>query len=226
MDAVMYLFWENTILCRWIPDRVAFMNCLFAEQIIGEYRKFLTCKRGFKLSDWILHYRTGELPSHERTRKTWDIDIDRLYTPMNVNNNHWISLCINFKLRTIEVFDCGGSKHITNIEAFAVIIPKIVKEVQAPKNKKHLKVVPYSVLYTPMKPKINKSQNDCGVYALKFIECHLFGHSFTMLDDENIKMARLKIVCDLWHAAQDLVLIERMSRYEPTPATESEIVEI
>ncbi|ESQ36870.1 hypothetical protein EUTSA_v10003081mg [Eutrema salsugineum] len=143
MDAVMYLFRENTTFRRWIPDRVAFMNCLFAEQIIGEYRKFL---------------------------------------------------------------------------AF--------QEVQAPKDKKHLKVVPYSVLYTPMKPKINKSQNDCGVYALKFIECHLFGHSFTMLDDENIKMARLKIVCDLWHAAQDPVLIERMSRYEPTPATESEIVEL
>ncbi|CAH2052366.1 unnamed protein product, partial [Thlaspi arvense] len=33
MDAVMYLFRENTTLRRWKPDRVAFLNCLFSHQI-------------------------------------------------------------------------------------------------------------------------------------------------------------------------------------------------
>ncbi|KAG5376367.1 hypothetical protein IGI04_040963, partial [Brassica rapa subsp. trilocularis] len=37
MDAMMYLFREKTTLRRWSPDRVAFLNCMFSNQIITAY---------------------------------------------------------------------------------------------------------------------------------------------------------------------------------------------
>ncbi|KAH0903581.1 hypothetical protein HID58_043084, partial [Brassica napus] len=39
MDAMMYLFREKISLRRWKPNRVAFMNCMFSNQIITAYGK-------------------------------------------------------------------------------------------------------------------------------------------------------------------------------------------
>ncbi|KAF8113507.1 hypothetical protein N665_0049s0023 [Sinapis alba] len=54
---------------------------------------------------------TSELPAHGRTRKVWGVDIDRIYFPLNVNGNHWISMCLDIPERKIEVWDCGGHNH-------------------------------------------------------------------------------------------------------------------
>ncbi|ESQ50151.1 hypothetical protein EUTSA_v10002206mg, partial [Eutrema salsugineum] len=60
----------------------------------------------------------------------------------------------------------------------------------------------------------NKTQCDCGVYALKYIECHARGLDLSLMHDDNINTARMKIACDLFDAANDPVFIDRMSRYE------------
>ena len=62
---------------------------------------------------------------------------------------------------------------------------------------------------------LNMSGNDCGAYSLKFIECHLLGLDFSLVNDENIKEARHKIAYDLWEAANDAVLQSRMSTFKP-----------
>ncbi|CAN7084083.1 unnamed protein product [Brassica oleracea var. botrytis] len=51
--------------------------------------------------------------------------------------------------------------------------------------------------------------NDCGAYSLKFIECHLLGLDFSLVNDENIQEAQHKIVFDLWEAANDEALQEK-----------------
>ncbi|ESQ44540.1 hypothetical protein EUTSA_v10003498mg [Eutrema salsugineum] len=80
---------------------------------------------------------------------------------------------------------------------------------------KQLVIKPYTVKYVPMRHVINRSSCDCGVYALKFIECHMLGLQLSLLNDDNIYAARMKITYDLWKAAHDPILIERMRQYVP-----------
>ncbi|KAF8093439.1 hypothetical protein N665_0383s0067 [Sinapis alba] len=226
IDAVIYLFRENTHLRRWKPDRIAFMSCLFSAQIRSAYHKFLVDKRKFKLDSWLIEYGKGELPLYGRNKKVWDVDIDRIYVLVFVSGNHWISLCITFSLRTIEVFDCLGRKYNKEMEAFAVIIPRIVKTVQTTANKKQQKVVQYGVSYLPMKLGINSSYGDCGVFALRHIECHLFGMDLSLMDDENILAARYKMAVGLFMAAYNHVLIERRALYTPPQHNVSDVVDV
>uniref|UniRef100_A0A0D3A9G4 Uncharacterized protein n=1 Tax=Brassica oleracea var. oleracea TaxID=109376 RepID=A0A0D3A9G4_BRAOL len=55
----------------------------------------------------------------------------------------------------------------------------------------------------------------------------MLGLDISMVSDENIWGARIKIMWDLWEAANDLELIERMSKYEPVKCSKPpEYVEI
>ncbi|KAF8105176.1 hypothetical protein N665_0162s0054 [Sinapis alba] len=225
IDAMMYLFQEKTSLCRWKVERVAFLSCLFSNQIISSNGKFQGNKRGYQVDDILLDYGRGELPYHGRTGSVWDVDVDRLYIPVFVNQNHWISMCVNLVNRTVEVFDCGGRKNTRTVEAFASLIPRIVKAVQPSDKKKDLNVKQYSISYVPM-PSLNKTGNDCGAYALKFIECHVLGLDFALLNDENIQEARHKIAYDLWEAANDEVLQYRMSMFKAPKRAPEEVVEL
>ncbi|CAN6917717.1 unnamed protein product [Brassica oleracea] len=214
MDAMMYLFREKTSLRRWKPNRVAFMNCMFSNQIITAYGKFDGNRRVYKVDNNLLEYGRGELPYHGSTGSVWSVDVDRLYIPICVNQIHWISMCVNLVNRTIEVFDCGGKKNNRAVEEFAVLIPRIIKVVQSSDKKKDFNVKQYTVSYVPMRS-LNKSGNDCGAYSLKFIECHLLGLDIYLVNDENIQEARHKIAFDFWDAANDEVLQYRMSIFKP-----------
>ncbi|KAF8112873.1 hypothetical protein N665_0059s0011 [Sinapis alba] len=135
-----------------------------------------------------------------------------MHVPVWVNRNHWITLCINFVSRNIQVFDCGGKK-IKEVEALKHLIPRIIKVVQSLSVKKHLAITPYTVSYIPMCT-INRSNCHCGVYTLKHIECHLLGLDISLVDDDNICGARVKLMWNLWEATIDPELIEKMSKYE------------
>ncbi|KAG2304897.1 hypothetical protein Bca52824_033548 [Brassica carinata] len=214
MDAMMYLFREKTSLRRWKPDRVAFMNCMFSNHIITAYGKFDGNRRGYKIDDSFL-YRGS----------VWYVDVDRLYIPICINQIHWISMCVNLVNRTGDVFDCGGKKNNKAVEAFAVLIPRIVKVVQPSDKKKDFNVKQYTVSYVPMSG-VNMSGNDCSVYSLKFIECHLLGLDFSLVNDENIKEVRHKIVYDLWEAANDEVLKYQMSTFKPPKRAPGKAVDL
>ncbi|KAF8113306.1 hypothetical protein N665_0051s0001 [Sinapis alba] len=216
---------EKTSLCRWKVERVAFLSCLISNQIFSSNGKFQGNKRGYQVDDILLDYGRGELPYHGRTGSVWDVDVDRLYIPVFVNQNHWISMCVNLVNRTVEVFDCGGRKNTRTVEEFASLIPRIVKAVQPSDKKKDLNVKQYSISYVPM-PSLNKTGNDCGAYALKFIECHVLGLDFALLNDENIQEARHKIAYDLWEAANDEVLQYRMSMFKAPKRAPEAVVEL
>ncbi|XP_019100816.1 PREDICTED: uncharacterized protein LOC109132842 [Camelina sativa] len=216
MDDMMYILWENASLGRLKSNRAGFMNCMFSMQIKNEYLKFREGKKGHKWDSMILAYANGDLPSHGKTGKKWALDFDKVYAPVNVNNDHWISVCINFGLRTVEVFDCAGLTHRSHVDPFAILIPRFVKEVQTKTYGKYLHVAPYSIIFALVPPNLNKSCCDCGVYALKYIECHMLNLDMSLINDDNIKEARTNITVDLWEAASDPVFIERMEKYEPS----------
>ncbi|KAG5397861.1 hypothetical protein IGI04_019675 [Brassica rapa subsp. trilocularis] len=72
-------------------------------------------------------YGKGVLPPHGQTQEIWNVDVDRLYVPVHVSGNHWIALCISFVTRSIDVLDCSGRKRYKELDAFANLVPRIVK---------------------------------------------------------------------------------------------------
>uniref|UniRef100_A0A0D3C3D9 Ubiquitin-like protease family profile domain-containing protein n=1 Tax=Brassica oleracea var. oleracea TaxID=109376 RepID=A0A0D3C3D9_BRAOL len=215
----------KTSLRRWKPNQVAFMNCMFSNQIITAFVKFDGNRRAYKVDNNLLEYGRGELPYHGSTCSVWSVDVDRLYIPICVNQIHWISMCVNHVNRTVEVFDCGGKKNNKAVEAFVVLIPRIVKAVQSSDKKKDFNVKQYVVSYVPMRA-LNTSGNDCGAYSLKFIESHLLGLDFSLVNNENIQEARHKIAFDLWEAANDEALQYRMSIFKPPKRAPEKTVEL
>ncbi|XP_018435592.1 uncharacterized protein LOC108807848 [Raphanus sativus] len=217
MDAFMFIWRVNTTLERWAPRRVAFMNAMFCLQINAAYNNFSVDRRGYDLPDFLLGYGRGELPSHGRNDQVWGVDVDRLYFPLFVNGNHWIAVCINIIEKRVQVFDCSRGRNRQHVEKFAALIPRIVKAVAPPQSKKQLLLQPYSIVEVPMKARLNKSCCDCGVYALKHLECHLLGLDLSLVDDENIQGCRQKIAVDLWEATHDPIYAEAMKQYVPSP---------
>ncbi|KAG2255772.1 hypothetical protein Bca52824_075066 [Brassica carinata] len=146
-------------------------------------------------------YGKGVLPPHGRTHEIWNIDVDRLYVPVH------------------------GRKRYKEVDGFANLIPRIVKAVQPMRHQKDFTVGAYTVSYVPI-GNLNKSACDCGVYAVKFIECHALGLELSLLHDGNIIEARHRILWDLWEAANDPELIDRMSKYQSPECLSSTVEEI
>ncbi|KAF8080892.1 hypothetical protein N665_0917s0008 [Sinapis alba] len=136
IDAVMFLFQERTTLKRWKPQCVAFITVVFSNMIKKEYNSFLACKRKYTLHSLLLEFGKGVLPPHGGTQEIWNVDVDRLYVPVHVSGNHWIALCISFMMRSIDVFDCSGRKRYKEVDAFAHLVPRIVKAVQPTRDQK------------------------------------------------------------------------------------------
>ncbi|CAH8389868.1 unnamed protein product [Eruca vesicaria subsp. sativa] len=111
------------------------------------------------------------------------------------------------------------------VDGFKNLVPRIVKAVQPAIYQKDFTVDPYTVTYVPM-PKLNISACDCGVFTVKFIECIALGLDLSLVNDENIKEARLRILWDLWEAANDPELVEKMALYKPPECLSSTITEI
>ncbi|KAG2270511.1 hypothetical protein Bca4012_072703 [Brassica carinata] len=118
-----------------------------------------------------------------------------------------------FVTRSIDKFDCSGRKRYKEVDGFTNLIPRIVKAVQLMRHQKDFAIGAYTVSYVPV-GNLNKSACDCGVYAVKFIECHALGLELSLLHDGNIIEARHRILWDLWEAANDPKLIDMMSKYQ------------
>ncbi|KAF8102826.1 hypothetical protein N665_0193s0009 [Sinapis alba] len=140
--------------------------------------------------------------------------------------NHWTAVCVNIIEKKVEVFDCGRGKNRQYVEKFAALIPRIVKAVGPPENKKQLLLAPYSVIEVPMKARLNQSCCDCGAYALKHLECHVLGLDLSLVDDEIIQGCRQKIAVKLWEAAHDPILAQVMTQYVPSPWERSEVFDL
>ncbi|KAF8113333.1 hypothetical protein N665_0051s0027 [Sinapis alba] len=97
--------------------------------------------------------------------------------------------------------------------------------VQPSDKKNDLNVKQYTVSYVPMRS-LNKTGNDCGAYALKFIECHVFGLDFSLVNNENIQEVQHKIAYDLSEAANDEVSQYRMSTFKALKCAPEKVVDL
>ncbi|KAG2320498.1 hypothetical protein Bca52824_013711 [Brassica carinata] len=147
IDAAMFVFRERTSLNRWKPYRVAFMTTVFSNMIKKEYSLFKNGRRKYNLHNLLVQYGKGVLPPHGVTHEIWNVDVDRLYVPVHISGNHWVALFISFATRSIDVFDCSSRRSYPEVEAFAHMIPRIVKAVQPANQQNDFLVGPYTVEY-------------------------------------------------------------------------------
>ncbi|KAF2535914.1 hypothetical protein F2Q68_00021880 [Brassica cretica] len=158
-------------------ERMCFLDHFFAQQWIFNYKDFKDSEPdqnglGRRLPGGAWNYYAGTIPSFCQSNKVWGTDIDDVYAPVNYTNTHWIAMWISIPKRHIVVWD-----------TFVPVSPQ--------KNSKCLEPFTYERLTNIPQAR----DGDCGVYALKYIECHALEMSFSKKDfaKPNKKTMRDKI---------------------------------
>lgn len=212
MDAVLNLLRQRLKdHPQWFrSQRIAFLDAMLTQVWTAKYSDFLRSEPnpnggGKLLPPGALNYYSGEYPPYCHTNKMWGLEVDDLYAPLHVNGDHWVALWISIPNRHIVVWD-SIPKHVSDeyiegaVEPIAVMCPYLLRELAAAEVKDTYPQTKFThERVTKGVPK-NKKPGDCGVYALKYIECHAVGLPFpATLCDANIPSIREKLATDLYH---------------------------
>ncbi|KAF8118660.1 hypothetical protein N665_0003s0035 [Sinapis alba] len=130
---------------------------------------------GRRLSGGSWDLYAGIVPTFCATNKTWGVDIDETYAPVNFQNDHWIAIWISIPKRHIVIWDSIRP---------TVGVPQCIS-------------------------------GDCGVYALKYMECHALGYtSFpAAFCEKNVKHIREKMGHNIFHETVGFEGIEDKTSY-------------
>ncbi|CAN6891711.1 unnamed protein product, partial [Brassica oleracea] len=182
-----------------------------------------------ELADWLKscpHYRTA-LDKKPRKSRTWwyqilrtslewledcvwGTDIDDIYAPVNFGDSHWIAMWISIPKRHIVVFDSICSSISPEeldvvMEPFLYMVTYLLVECASSDEvcaQYSLEPFTYERL-TNIPP---ARAGDCGVYTLKYIECHALGIEFSKKDfaKPNGKSMRDKMAVDIFQELPDV----------------------
>ena len=123
-------------------------------------------------------------------------------------------------LIVIHITTDGTSRHSQ------ITIPRILKGMHKKAYGKPSLLTAYEIISAKVPPGLNISQSDCGVYSLKYIECHMLQLRMDLMNDDNIPGARHKCAVDLWEAANDPVFVEIMENSPPPVLSSDDIVDL
>uniref|UniRef100_A0A0D3AAA5 Ubiquitin-like protease family profile domain-containing protein n=1 Tax=Brassica oleracea var. oleracea TaxID=109376 RepID=A0A0D3AAA5_BRAOL len=115
--------------------------------------------------------------------QVWGTDIDDVYAPVNYNDTHWIAMWILIPKRHIVVWNSICSSISPQdldvvMEPFLYMVPYLLVECASSDEQRaqySLELFTYERL-TNIPP---VRAGDCGVYTLKYIECHALGIKFS-----------------------------------------------
>ncbi|CAN6860187.1 unnamed protein product [Brassica oleracea] len=134
----------------------------------------------------------------------WGTDIDDIYASVNFADSHWIAMWISIPKRHIVVFDSICSSISPEeldvvMEPFLYMVPYLLVECASSDEvcaQYSLEPFTYERL-TNIPP---AKAGDCGVYTLKYIECHALGIEFSKKDfaKPNGKSMRDKMAVDIF----------------------------
>ncbi|KAG7579140.1 Ulp1 protease family C-terminal catalytic domain [Arabidopsis thaliana x Arabidopsis arenosa] len=194
--------------------RIAFIDSWFVSYWCKEYDQFKIKPERIKFKgtayERLVH---GLEPKDQQTNIKWIEDVDHLYIVHQIGGNHWLALDVDLVKGHIDCYDSIVGHHtkeseLSVLEAcrpFTRMIPQMMNEIIPPE------------IYPPRFEQFsfrrrNKSRvpqniqvGDCGVYALKFIECLALGVSFVGICDENIQAIRVKMATEIYDEAPDLL---------------------
>ncbi|CAN6845063.1 unnamed protein product [Brassica oleracea] len=172
------------------------------------------------------NYHAGLVPTFCQSMKVWGLDVDDIYAPVNFRNEHWIAIWISIPKRHIVVWD-NILTHIKAanldvlMEPFVNMVPYLLVECAGSDEER----VKYTLEpYTYERVTVGAPQyraGDCGVWALKYIECHALGMSFPPeFCNKNAKAIREKMALAIFqetpegHAKENEDNDENMGTYD------------
>uniref|UniRef100_A0A0D3B8R4 Ubiquitin-like protease family profile domain-containing protein n=1 Tax=Brassica oleracea var. oleracea TaxID=109376 RepID=A0A0D3B8R4_BRAOL len=126
------------------------------------------------------------IPSFCQSNKVWGTDIDDIYAPVNFADTHWIAMWISIPKRHIVVFDSicysiSPEELDVVMEPFLYMVPYLLVECASSNEQR----AQYSLEQFTYERPTNippARAGDCGVYTLKYIECHALGIEFSKND--------------------------------------------
>nr|VDD09182.1 unnamed protein product [Brassica oleracea] len=193
-------------------DRMCFLDHLFAQQWRFNFKDFKDSQPdqnglGRRLPGGAWNYYAGTIPSFCQSNKVWGTDIDDIYAPVNYTDTCWIAMWISIPKRHIVVFDSICSS-ISPEELDVVMKPFLymVSYLLVECASSDEQCAQYSVEpFTYERPtNIPPSRaGDCGVYTLKYIECHALGFSKKDFTKANGKTMRDKMAVDIFQELPD-----------------------
>src|SRR5690606_1629647 len=160
---------------------------------------------GRRLPGGAWNYYSGAIPSFCRSNKVGGGgDIDDFYVRDKDKNNHWIAIWISIPNRRIVVFDsslsCIADEKLDEVmEPFLHMVPYLLFACSTSEQREDMTLEPYTY-ERPTNTPPGKS-GDCGVYALKYIECHalvLYPSNTKDFAKSNAKTMRDKMAVDIY----------------------------
>ncbi|CAN7077603.1 unnamed protein product, partial [Brassica oleracea var. botrytis] len=137
--------------------------------------------------------------------------------PVNLDDKHWVAIWISIPKRHIVVWDSIPSSSVPDawdaiMEPFLQMVPYLLVECAATDEiRVKYGLEPYTY-ERPLKGVPTANNGDCGVYAVKYIECHALGVSFDPKDFArcNAKKMRDNMAVDIWKELVDQHLKENV----------------
>ncbi|CAN6829632.1 unnamed protein product [Brassica oleracea] len=195
-------------------ERMCLLDHLFAQQWRFNYKDFKDSEPdqnglGRRLSGGAWNYYAGTIPSFCQSNKVWGTDIDDVYAPMNYADTHWIAMWILIPKRHIVVWDSICSSISPEeldvvMEIFLYMVPYLLVECASSEEQRaQYSLEPFT--YERLTNIPQARSGDCGVYALKYIECHALGMPFSKKDfaKPNRKTMRDNMAVDIFKELPD-----------------------
>ena len=153
--------------------------------------------------------------------------MDDIYAPVNYNNDHWIAIWISIPNKHITIWDSTPT-HIRTaqlaelMKPFTTMVPYLLVEC-ASSDEERVRNTLEPFTFERVKAGVPLVEcGDCGVYYLKYIECHALGMpSFPpAFCNKNVKGIREKMATDLFehvltYGADITEDLEDLDMYEP-----------
>nr|VDD10122.1 unnamed protein product [Brassica oleracea] len=167
-------------------DRFCMLDAVFTQMWTAKYSEFLASPAnpdgsGKLLPPGALDYYTGKESEYSISNKTWALEINDIYAPLLVKNDHWIAYWISIPRRRIVIWDSDlayatDAEIAKAVKPIAHMLPYMLRMLSTGAEREL-----YTVDFTHERESgvpQNKQSGDCGVYCLKYIECHALGMSF------------------------------------------------
>ncbi|KAA0037834.1 Ulp1-like peptidase [Cucumis melo var. makuwa] len=177
LDA-LFLFIRLKIKAAGIPSSQNFTTAdtIFMRILVSKWPLYKECIKENRPFDWDEEYRLVDyvVGSKEDFQDPW-ASVDYVYSPFNVHGNHWVLLCLDLLvpklLGSTGFFDRRG-RSSTYKEPWPVVIVDSIP--------------------------LQRNNNDCGVFTIKYFEYIAAGVGLDTLCQENMSYFRKQLAFQLW----------------------------
>ncbi|XP_023634020.1 neurofilament medium polypeptide-like [Capsella rubella] len=194
---------------------IAFIDPCFSALLIQDHNEtFITRPKRFKFNGPYEDIVNGKMPQDQPTGLMWIQDVDVVYFVIQTEGDHWVALEVNLIKSHIDVYDSivghvtpeSEARIMKFVKPFARMIPEMLNAIVPPSLRAHSSKMFSFRRRSVSKVPQNRDPGDCGVYALKYLECLALGVSFDGLCDSNMQAIWLKMAA--------YIMVEALNMYD------------